>query len=76
MKGSTEAWRRSIQDRDPLPAARRLHMPVLILQGLTDPAVSPEDAHMLGGAVARGARRVPEVQPVLEPACVRSIPSK
>ncbi len=41
---STEAWRRSIQDRDPLPTARRLRMPVLILHGLTDRAVDPEDA--------------------------------
>jgi len=51
---STEAWRRSIQDRDPLPTARRLHMPVLILQGLTDRAVSPEDARMLEAAVRAG----------------------
>src|SRR6185503_11352538 len=30
VKASAEAWRRSIQDRDPLPTARRLRMPVLI----------------------------------------------
>jgi dipeptidyl aminopeptidase/acylaminoacyl peptidase len=54
VKSSTEAWRRSIQDRDPLPTARRLRMPLLILQGLTDRAVEPEDARRLEEAV-RGA---------------------
>lgn len=51
---STEAWRRSVQDRDPLPAARRLHMPVLILQGLTDRAVPPDDARLLETAIREG----------------------
>ena len=48
---STEAWRRSIQDRDPLPTARRLRVPVLILHGLTDRAVSPEDARLLARTI-------------------------
>jgi dienelactone hydrolase len=51
VAASTEAWRRSIQDRDPLVAARRLRMPVLILQGLTDRAVPPEDARALERAI-------------------------
>jgi dipeptidyl aminopeptidase/acylaminoacyl peptidase len=59
VAASTEAWRRSIQDRDPLPAARRLRMPVLILQGLTDRAVDPGDAARLERAVREnGNRRV------------------
>jgi uncharacterized protein len=59
VKASPEAWRRSIQDHDPLPAARRLGMPVLILQGLTDRAVDPRDALLLEDAVrAAGNRRV------------------
>ena len=57
VKASAEAWRRSIQDRDPLPAARRLQMPVLILQGLTDRAVDPEDARLLEQAVREGGNR-------------------
>ena len=57
VKASTEAWRRSIQDRDPLPTARRLHMPVLILQGSTDRAVSPEDAVLLERAIREGGNR-------------------
>jgi hypothetical protein len=56
---SVEAWRRSIQDRDPLPTARRMRMPVLILQGLTDRAVDPEDARLLEEAVrSNGNSRV------------------
>ncbi len=47
VAASTEAWRRSIQDRDPLLAARQLRMPVLILHGTTDRAVDPEDARRL-----------------------------
>jgi dipeptidyl aminopeptidase/acylaminoacyl peptidase len=54
VKASTEAWRPSIQDRDPLPTARRLRMPVLILQGSTDRAVPPEDAVLLEEAVREG----------------------
>jgi dipeptidyl aminopeptidase/acylaminoacyl peptidase len=54
VKASTEAWRRSIQDRDPLPTARRLRMPVLILQGSTDRAVEPEDAVLLERAIREG----------------------
>ena len=57
---STEAWRRSIQDRDPLPTARRLRMPVLILQGLTDRAVDPEDARMLERAIREAGNRTVE----------------
>ena len=57
VKASTEAWRRSIQDRDPLPTARRLRMPVLILQGSTDRAVPPEDAVLLERALREGGNR-------------------
>ena len=41
---SREKWRQWSQDRDPLPTARRVRCPVLILQGLTDRAVSPDEA--------------------------------
>jgi hypothetical protein len=60
VKASTEAWRPSIQDRDPLPTARRLRMPVLILQGSTDRAVSPEDAVLLEHALREGGNRLVE----------------
>jgi uncharacterized protein len=63
VAASSEAWRRSIQDRDPLPTARRLRMPVLILHGTTDRAVDPEDAARLertirDGGNARVTRRL------------------
>ena len=54
VAASTEAWRRSIQDRDPLPTARRLRRPVQILQGLTDRAGDPEDAKLLERAIRDG----------------------
>ena len=57
VRASGEAWRSSIQDRDPLPVARRLKMPVLILQGLTDRAVDPEDARLLEDAIRAGGNR-------------------
>lgn len=62
VENSTEAWRRSIQDRDPLPTARRLRMPVLILQGLTDRAVDPEDARILERAIREAGNRKVELR--------------
>lgn len=47
VAASVEKWRPWSQDRDPLPTARRVRCPVLILQGLTDRAVSPEEARTL-----------------------------
>lgn len=43
----TQDWRTWSQDRDPLPTARRVRCPVLILQGLTDRAVAPDEARTL-----------------------------
>jgi uncharacterized protein len=62
VEASTAAWRRSIQDRDPLPTARRLRMPVLILQGLTDRAVDPEDSRLLERAIREGGNHKVEVR--------------
>jgi dienelactone hydrolase len=62
VKASTEAWRKSVQDRDPLPTARRLRMPVLILQGLTDRAVEPEEARLLERAIREGGNERVEVR--------------
>jgi dipeptidyl aminopeptidase/acylaminoacyl peptidase len=47
VAASTEKWRPWSQDRDPLPTARRVRCPVLIVQGLTDRAVSPDEARAL-----------------------------
>jgi dipeptidyl aminopeptidase/acylaminoacyl peptidase len=54
VKASEQHWRQWAQDRDPLPTARQLTCPVLILQGTTDRAVSPDDARTLAGTI-RGA---------------------
>jgi hypothetical protein len=62
VEASAEAWRRSIQDRDPLPTARRLRMPVLVLQGLADRAVDPGDARLLEHAIREGGNRRVEVR--------------
>jgi dipeptidyl aminopeptidase/acylaminoacyl peptidase len=51
VAASTEHWRQWSQDRDPLPTARRVRCPVLILQGLTDRAVSPDEARSLDHAI-------------------------
>jgi uncharacterized protein len=61
------AWRRWSQDRDPLPTARLVRCPVLILAGLTDRAVDPENARTLSrtlreaGNAAVTLRLFPEV---------------
>lgn len=47
VAASAEKWRPWSQDRDPLPTARRVRCPVLILQGLTDRAVSQDEARTL-----------------------------
>jgi uncharacterized protein len=48
------SWMRFFLDYDPLPAARRLRAPVLILQGQTDEYVLPEHAELLASAMRQG----------------------
>lgn len=47
-------WVRFFLDYDPLPAARRVRAPVLVLQGATDQQVSAEQAEELAAAVRAG----------------------
>jgi hypothetical protein len=54
---SAEQWRQWAQDRDPLPTARRVRCPVLVLHGLTDRAVPPDDARLLEQAIREGGNR-------------------
>jgi dipeptidyl aminopeptidase/acylaminoacyl peptidase len=54
VAASVEKWRQWSQDRDPLPTARRVRCPVLILQGLTDRAVPPDDARLLEQEIRNG----------------------
>ncbi|HET7565505.1 MAG TPA: alpha/beta fold hydrolase [Gemmatimonadaceae bacterium] len=56
---------------DPIPAAKKLQMPVLILQGATDTQVSPEQAEELAAAIRSGGnhdvtvRVIPETNHLL-----------
>lgn len=68
-----DAWWRFFLDYDPLPAARRLRVPVLILHGETDRQVSVEQAAELAEAIRAGGnprvdvRTFPELNHLLLP---------
>jgi dienelactone hydrolase len=47
-------WIRWFLEHDPLPVARRVRVPVLVLQGATDRQVTAEQAEELGAAVRAG----------------------
>lgn len=47
-------WVRWFMEYDPLPTARRVRAPVLILHGQTDRQVTPEQAEELGAAILQG----------------------
>ena len=51
------AWLRFFLDYDPLPTAREVRVPVLILQGQTDQQVTPEQADTLAAAFRAGGDR-------------------
>lgn len=48
------AWLRFWFDYDPLPTAKKLRMPVLIVQGATDTQVTPDQAEELASAIRSG----------------------
>lgn len=50
----SDAWLRWFRDHDPIPTARKVRTPVLILQGATDHQVTPEQATMLEKAFRVG----------------------
>lgn len=50
-------WIRWFLEHDPLPVARRVRAPVLVLQGATDRQVTAEQAEELGAAVRAGGNR-------------------
>lgn len=53
----TIPWMRYFLGYDPLPAARRVTQPVLILQGGNDRQVTPEQAPALAAAIRAGGNR-------------------
>ena len=54
---ATSAWLRFFASYDPLPTARKVRVPVLILQGETDQQVTPEQADTLAAAFRAGGDR-------------------
>jgi alpha-beta hydrolase superfamily lysophospholipase len=51
------AWLRYFLEYDPLATARKVRVPVLVLQGETDQQVTPEQADTLGAAFRAGGDR-------------------
>jgi dienelactone hydrolase len=51
------AWFRYFLDYDPLPTARRVRQPVLVLQGANDRQVTAEQANELAAAIRAGGNR-------------------
>lgn len=68
---ASSSWVRFWFDYDPLPTARKLGMPVLIVQGATDTQVSPDQAEELASAIRSGGngdvtvRIIPETNHLL-----------
>lgn len=54
---ASSAWLRSLLEHDPVPVARRLRAPVLILQGATDRQVPAAQAEELAAAIRAGGNR-------------------
>ncbi|MEP7343883.1 MAG: alpha/beta fold hydrolase [Gemmatimonadaceae bacterium] len=55
--GNSIPWMRFFIDYDPLPTARRVRIPTLILQGATDRQVTMEQAEALARAMKAGGNR-------------------
>jgi len=51
---ATQPWSKFFLDYDPVPTARKVKVPVLILQGATDQQVTPNQATMLDQAFKAG----------------------
>jgi len=54
---AVQPWMKFFLDYEPLPTARRIRVPVLILQGGTDQQVTPEQAPLLEKAIREGGNR-------------------
>lgn len=54
---ATPGWMRFFADYDPLATARRVRVPVLLLQGETDRQVPPDEARRLAAALRAGGNR-------------------
>ena len=63
---ASSAWLRFWFDYDPRPTAKKLRMPVLIVQGATDTQVSPDQAEELATAIRAGGNRHVSVKVIPE----------
>jgi uncharacterized protein len=54
---AVQPWMKFFLGYDPLPTARRVRQPVLILQGATDKQVTPEQARLLADAIRAGGNK-------------------
>jgi pimeloyl-ACP methyl ester carboxylesterase len=63
---ASSAWLRFWFDYDPRPTAKKLGMPVLIVQGATDTQVSPDQAEELAAAIRAGRNRHVNVKVIPE----------
>jgi dienelactone hydrolase len=54
---ASNAWMRYFLTYDPIPTAKKVKQPVLILQGATDQQVRVEEARMLDAAIRGGGNR-------------------
>ena len=59
---ATSPWIKYFLDYDPLPTARRVRVPTLILQGATDQQITAEQAEALGAAIRSGGNADVTVQ--------------
>ncbi|HEX9164785.1 MAG TPA: alpha/beta fold hydrolase [Gemmatimonadales bacterium] len=59
---ATSPWIKYFLDYDPLPTARRVRVPTLILQGATDQQITAEQAETLGAAIRSGGNADVTVQ--------------
>ncbi|HEX3160353.1 MAG TPA: alpha/beta fold hydrolase [Gemmatimonadaceae bacterium] len=59
---ASSPWMRFFGSYDPLPTARRVRVPVLILHGTTDKQVTPEQADTLAAAIRSGGNRAVTVR--------------
>ena len=54
LEARRDPWRWAVWEHDPLPVARTVRAPVLLLQGMTDVQISPEQADTLAVAFRAG----------------------
>lgn len=57
LEARSDPWRSAVWDYDPLPTARSISAPVLILHGEADRKISPDQADTLAAAFEMGGNR-------------------